>query len=96
MQVLNFKKWLESQGIDTDVFWENCKRKNQGWTDKLLTKRKKLKKLPPRQWIHSAFRWEKSLDRKCFAFYANLGRKWQIEVLNAEDKGIKIKFGFKD
>jgi hypothetical protein len=45
MKKLNFKKWLDNQGVDTELFWKNCKKKNQKWDNVgYFTKRSELGK----------------------------------------------------
>lgn len=88
MKVVIFKKWLVSQGVDVDVFWENCKRKNQCWLGNLkATKRSKLKKRNPKDWSDYCFCWDNSIQKD--VNWAELDYKWKCIC-----KHNTITFGF--
>lgn len=82
---INFKTFLEENGVDTKLFAENCLSKNQGspyWkhTDvhSLFTTQK------PMNWIQMAFVWDKALQqrsnpRKGDSWY-DLNCKWRALV----------------
>ena len=95
MKTLNFKKWLAQQGVDTDYFWEQCKRKNQDWLlEESFYKRKKLETIDKEQWIYYAFKWSKT--KQGWEYWDNLYTKWQQTLLEylINDKLDKVKFGF--
>ena len=89
---INFKKFLESKCIDTRLFWENCKRKNQGFDYENLHKRKDLVKEEPRRWLVDAFYWEESLEDIEHNIWAYINECWISLVESTESKN--IKFGF--
>ena len=97
MEELNFKKWLEEHGVYTKLFWENCKKKNQRWSDANIEpiSRKNLFKQPPENWIVFAFDWEKAL-RSNRHFWNDLNKEWVKAVDEAEEKDTEIVGGFID
>ena len=91
VKTLNFEKWLESQGVDTVYFWNQCKRKNQHWSNKKLAiPRKVLEHMPSVRYIFSAFNWGKTSYGSIY--WGNLDNKWHNAV---DDHKGPIKFGFK-
>ena len=94
MKKLVFRKWLKSQGVDVEQFWENCKRKNQGWDYDIPQKRNKLKARDPHKWVVDAFLWKSS--KQGFWYWREIGSKWHEEVdkHNYFKGSHKIKFGF--
>ena len=95
MKELNFKEWLESQGVDTKEFWEQCKMKNQGWSfEDKYHKRNKLKDNHCHFWVTDAFKWDKT--EQGFFYWDNIDRKWENMVKRYEINGEfhKIEFGF--
>ena len=92
MKELNFKEWLESQGVDTKEFWEQCKMKNQGW-ESIRISRKDLESLSPRVWIDS-FKW--SSTEQGHIFWEEINAKWrdEIEEYEINNEFNKIEFGF--
>jgi len=87
VKTLNFEKWLESQGVDTVYFWNQCKKKNQGWS---AIPRKVLEHMPSVRYIFSAFNWGKTSYGS--TYWDNLDTKWRNAV--ETHKG-PIEFGFK-
>jgi len=59
---INFRIWLEEQGVDTTLFWKNCKRKHNGFITFTNRRRSELKYIVPCRWLVYAFNWEKSLQ----------------------------------
>lgn len=88
---LNFKTWLEEQGVDTKLFWKNCKKKHQKWELCAPMERRELVRYNPPNWLRAAFSWEKSLIGT-YEFLFLLEIKWlgEVEKYNIED----IEFGF--
>ena len=87
VKTLNFEKWLESQGVDTVYFWNQCKKKNQGWS---AIPRKSLKMFSCLVFITVAFDWEGT--KQGYDYWDNLDTKWHNAV---DDHKGPIKFGFK-
>jgi len=87
--MLNFKEWLESEGIDSDEFWEQCK--NQKWYDNEHEPlREELKEEGAHFWINKAFNWQEYTDID----WSAICLKWQREL---SKKGIiDVVFGFKN
>ena len=97
MKTLNLKKWLKSQGIDTKLFWENCKMKNQKWDYELdYHKRSELRNKPTHQWIGYAFQWYDAPQGH--NFWEEIDTKWKQAVdkyiSNNSNELHKIEFGF--
>ena len=95
MKELNFKEWLVSQDVDTNGFWNNCKKENQGWGFKIeYEKRKKLKNKSKYLWLSHSFMWDKT--KQGFLYWAEIDRKWRktIKEHESNNKPYKIEFGF--
>ena len=91
---LNFKHFLEEQGINPKLFWKNCKRKNQNWSFIALEdKRSLLKHSDPELWIGNAFNLRRS---KYFSAYRliKVNILWKNGVAKARKEGTPIVFGF--
>jgi len=93
MKELNFKDWLEKQGVDTKLFWKNCKKKHQRWCLNSLTdSRSKLVNEEIIFWLGNAFAFENALQKD--VNFRKLSNKWERKVCKAKKKGRKIVFGF--
>ena len=93
MKELNFKKWLIMQGVDVKLFWKNCKNK---YREINIKKRKYIYKDNPKWWIDGAFSWDRSLDKSMIrGDWEELDDSWMYAIRKAEEKGIRIVYGFK-
>ena len=102
-KVINFKEWLEDQGIDSNIFWENCKKKNQGWSDKnSFYSRRDFENIEMRDWIMSAFSWENIIipnlplpwGVNVFDMFDNLSNDWRQHILVDNPDAI-VELGFR-
>jgi hypothetical protein len=102
-KVINFKEWLEDQGIYSNMFWKNCKRKNQGWSHKdLFYSRRDFENIEVRDWIMSAFSWENTMipnlplswDTNVFDMFDNLSNDWRQHILVDNPDAI-VELGFR-
>ena len=101
-KVINFKEWLEDQGINSSAFWENCKRKNQGWLiqDLLPYNRKDFENIEARNWIMNAFSWENtkipdlplSWGTNVFDIFNKLSRTWNKVLVDNPDAIVELGF----
>jgi UDPglucose 6-dehydrogenase len=103
-KVINFKEWLEEQGVDSNMFWKNCKRKNQGWSDKdtyqaAFYNRIDFENIKLEDWIRCAFKWENTIiDIKLqgflntFSFLESLSFNWNKVLIDNPDAIIKLGF----
>jgi hypothetical protein len=91
---LNFKKWLKEQGVDTKLFWRNCKRKNQGWDiadSRFYIKRKNIGKLYPPHWLSRSFDYQRALSEDSI-YWSDLSSEWD-DVIESTDGEIVFGFG---
>jgi len=97
MKELNFKDWLEEQGVNTKLFWKNCKKKYQKfdrvWDNK---PRKYLGKQRPSEWINYAFDWEGSIAKNSYSYWSKIDTRWYSALEIAKHDGAKVVFGFKN
>jgi len=96
MKELNFKKWLRENGVDTELFWKNCKPENQRWGDHTVkdNSRECLATKIKKTWLSSAFNWDISLEDKGIGKWAQLSVKWRDTVETAVMEDTAIVFGF--
>ena len=95
MEKLNFKKWLKEQGVDTKYFWNQCKKKNQGWSFKLdYIKRSELKKMGAKEWITFAFNFGET--KQGTRYWGEIEKEWYkvVDKYVSNGESHKIKFGF--
>jgi len=85
--MINFKKFLKSEGVNTKAFWKQCKRKNQDWTAK-AKKRSELKGTSPIWWVSSAFNWNSTTEGH--EYWNDIDTKWKELIRNEID----TEFGF--
>jgi len=91
-KVLNFKEWLAKEGIETKLFWSNCKKKNQGFTPAVRRVSRKVVSNSPERWLALAFDWSTTYWYT-EATWKSLDSKWRIQVKH--HKGL-IAHGFTD
>jgi len=89
---LNFKDWLASNGINTELFWKNCKEKHNGFH----YKRKELVNSFDENWIGMAFDWDGNLLGKTEKEMEDLHIAWGDLVRSGEYINIEFGFGKKD
>jgi len=92
VKVLNFKEWLAKEGIETKLFWSNCKKKNQGFPHIESRVSRKVVSANPKHWLALAFDWSTTYWYT-EATWKNLNSKWRTEV--KQHKGL-IAHGFTD
>jgi hypothetical protein len=83
---VNFKDWLASEGVDTEYFWEQCKRKNNKFS--YNPSRKGLAGYKSRHWLTQSFSWYHSIKGE--SYWKGIDDKWQ-ELLETDPK---TTFGF--
>ena len=85
-----FKDWLDLHEVDVDLFWKNCKRKNQRWViESHHKKRSEMFKSPSSEWLSELFFHDASLQRG--VEWIKLAQKWKQVCASGAD----IFFGFK-
>ena len=90
-EVLSFKIFIEENGLNWEIFLENCKIENQRWNDisSYYTCIKDLKTKNPEKWLTSAFQWKYALQKE-YSFYITLSTIWDREIEKAQINDIKI------
>jgi len=89
LNFINFKEFLEGEGVDAKLFWKNCKKKYNNNVPE--STRKQLKTRLACDWLCHAFDWEDSLQALHFDEWFRIDNKWLQLTKNT---GKTIVFGF--
>ena len=87
---LSLKVWLETKGVDTKLFWKNCRRKHNNFG----SKRGGLGDSPAEDWIGFAFDWDVNLLGKTERELEDLHIAWGDELSKGEYLEDCIVLGF--
>ena len=76
------KDWLQEQGVNTDLFWINCRTENQRWDSPYAYTGNALMMLErePKEWIDTAFCFDKALQRNPAIDWFHVGNKWVYAI----------------
>jgi hypothetical protein len=90
---INFKKFLKEKGVNTKLFWKNCKKKHQGWgAFDMIEPRKNLKEQESRLWVGNAFYFKNNIIGLSTNEMYELDTEW-IKLISKNPQA-KVKFGF--
>ncbi len=90
-EVLCFRTFLEKNGLNWEIFLENCAVENQRWTQSKFYYEciDNLKTKEPENWLDEAFHWDYALQKNT-NFYAALSINWENKIEKARANNIKI------
>lgn len=87
MGKLIFKDWLEEQGIDSALFWENCKEENRG---ERFGYTPHISKAIPQDYVSMAFAWEQNIMGIPDVTLMKLAVKWLSTIQEIPEEDIEL------
>ena len=87
---VELKDWLNHQGVNTHLFWLNCRPENQRWDFPNYTDREAIFERSPADWIDTAFSFDMALQQNPAIDWVAVSSTWLDVIADIDPDHITL------